>query len=124
VVVPERKPDIGTKITFCKKIDKETGAPVDENTIFTIGDNENVRAVVGFANRDAFKNRVLKFRFDWIGPDGKSFYKKQTELSPDDPAITINSSVSISPGKRQPGKYSLRVYLFDKLVAEKAFELR
>lgn len=124
VFVTERKPDIGAKITFCKKIDKETGTPVDENTVFTIGENENVRAVVEFANRNAFKNLELKFRFDWIGPDGKSFYKKQTELSPDDPATTINSSVSISPGKRQPGNYSLRVFLFDKLVAEKTFELR
>jgi hypothetical protein len=124
VVVPERKPDIGAKITFCRKIDKETGQPVDVNTVFTLGENENVRALVEFENRNAFKNRELKFRLDWIDADGKSFYKKQTELSSDDPATSINSSVSISPTKRQPGKYSLRVYLFDKLVAEKEFELR
>lgn len=123
VVVPKKEKLLATKITFCRKIDKETGLPLDEESVFNLGDNENVRAVVEFERDARFSNKTLNFRLEWIDPDGKSFYKKKSDLSPNDPATNISSSISASPDKRQPGKYLLRVYLNDKLVAEKSFEL-
>ena len=37
---------------------------------------------------------------------------------------TLKSSISTPPGKRDPGTYSLQVYLFRELIAEKSFQLR
>ena len=124
VVVVKKEKLLASKITFCRKIDKETGLPLDEASVFNLNDNENVRAVVEFERIGQYRNKTLNFRLEWVDPDGKSFYKKKTDLSPDDPTTNISSSISASPDKRQPGKYLLRVFLSDKLLNEKSFELR
>ena len=63
------------------------------------------------------------FHFDWIGPDGETFYMKRVYLSQQDSTLTISSSISISPEQRDTGEYKLRVYLFRELIAEKKFEV-
>lgn len=93
-------------------------------TIFPLKEGENIYAVVRLENRLMNLNRGLMLHIDWIGPDGRSFYLKQTDLSPDDSTASLISSISVSPDKRQPGKYLLRIYLFRELIAEKFFELR
>jgi hypothetical protein len=63
------------------------------------------------------------FHVDWIDPGGRSFYQKRIDLIPGDSSSVLTSSISISPGKRLPGEYLLRVYLFRELIAEKKFKL-
>ncbi len=52
------------------------------------------------------------------------FMESRSIFFPDDSTSIIKSSISIPPGKREPGKYSFRLYLYDDLIAEKEFELR
>jgi len=65
----------------------------------------------------------MKFYFDWIGPDGKSFYKKRVVYTTSNPFFTVSNSISISPEKRQPGTYTLQVTFRKKIIAEQKFEL-
>ncbi len=110
-------------ITLCRKVDTKTGKQIGEDTVFTIKKNANIRAFFDLENRFVFGDRELMFRFDWIEEDNKSFFKKQFNLSANDTSSTIFSSISISPEKRKTGKYSLRIYLFNELIAVKNFKL-
>jgi hypothetical protein len=65
----------------------------------------------------------MKFDLEWVGPDGKSFYRKQAELLPGDSTTSINSSISVSSETRQPGIYVFEIYLSNKLISRKKFEL-
>ena len=122
---PEEIPiNLNAKITLYRKLDKITGKRVDEGTIFTLKNKRKVRALIDILNRSEYIDRELKLQLEWIGPNGKSFYKKKIVFAPGDPISVINSSISISPDKRQAGEYSFRLFLFKELIAEKKFELR
>jgi hypothetical protein len=114
---------IVAKITFCKKVSKKTGKPIDAGTMFTIQDQAKVYSIIVLNNREFHKDKELMFHIDWIDPNGNSLYKKRIDLLPSDSSSTITSSISITPGNRQTGNYILRVYLFRELIAEKKFEL-
>ena len=116
--------DITANITLCRKVGKKTGKRIGVGTVFTIKNKAKVRAIIDLENRDDYIGTELKFKLRWIGPNGKSFYRKRIDLSPGDSSSTIKSSISITPGKRQPGNYIFRVYLYKELLAEKKFELR
>ena len=116
--------DITANITLCRKVGKKTGKRIGAGTIFTIKKKAKIRAVIDLENRDDYIGNELKFKLSWIGPNGKSFYTKKIDFSPGDSSSTLKSSISITPGKRQPGNYIFRVYLFKELLAEKKFELR
>lgn len=125
ITYPPKKTDgISAKITLCRKVSKKTGNRIGEGTLFSIKEKEWVRAFVDIEHRFNDDKRELMFHLDWNDANGRSFYLKRIDLSPDDSSSTIKSSISISPGKRKPGKYTLRVYLFRELIAEKEFELR
>lgn len=125
IVYPAKKADgISAKITFYRKISKKTGKRIDEGTVFTIKEKRNTRALVDIENRFAYGDRELMFHIDWIGENGKSFYRKRIDISPGDSTFSIMSSISISPDKRAPGICTLRIYFFRELIAEKKFELR
>jgi hypothetical protein len=124
IVFPSKKADdISAKIAFCKKQISKTGRRTGEGTIFTIREGESVNAVVDLENRFLSAKRDLMFHIDWIDPEGRSFYLKRIDLLPGDSTSALNSAVSISPDKRQPGAYFLRIYLFRELIAEKKFTL-
>ncbi len=72
--------NIKASIILCRKVSKKTGKPIGTDTTFTIKDSANVKAVVSIEKQDIKTNEQMKFYFDWIGPDGKSFYKKQCSL--------------------------------------------
>ncbi|MEA3445553.1 MAG: hypothetical protein U9R19_12605, partial [Bacteroidota bacterium] len=116
--------NIKAKVVLYSKKDKETGQRHDEGRVFTIGKKERVRAFINIENRSEFSESKLTFRLEWIGPDGKSFYRKQIDFLPKDNKSTINTSISISPKKREPGEYCLKVYFFNQLMSENKFELR
>ena len=124
IVYPGKKADdITAKITLCRKISKKTGERFGAGTTFSVREKANIYAVVDLENHFNLTDRELMFHLDWIGPKDRSIYRKQIDLSPDDSSSTIYSSISISPD-RQPGEYSLRIYFFRELIAEKKFELR
>ena len=112
-----------TDIILYSKTNRKTGKRIGVDSVFTIKRKRKVRAFFDLKNRVEYGHRELLFRFEWIGPNGKSFFKKQIDLSPDDTATAIYSSISITPEKRQPGEYRLRLYLFNVLISEKKFDL-
>jgi hypothetical protein len=116
--------DITAVITFSRFLGQKTGRQWGLTSVFPIQEDEYVYAVVDLENRLKNADRELMFHIDWIGPDGKSFYMKRADLPAGDTASALESSVSVSPGKRIPGKHLLRIYLFRELIAEKVFELR
>lgn len=115
--------DIEARITLCRKVDKKTTERIGTGSVFTLRDKANLRAFVDIENRFSYGDRELMFHFDWIGPNGKTFYLKQFVLSPNDSIATIKSSISISPEQRDVGVYKLRIYFFRELIAEKNFEI-
>ncbi|MCW8803239.1 MAG: hypothetical protein OQK57_02485 [Ignavibacteriaceae bacterium] len=115
--------NINANIILCRKVNKKTGKAIGTDTTFTIKDKAKVKAVVSIEHPNIKTNRQMKFYFDWIGPDKKSFYKKKIEFLPNDSASTISSSISISPKKRKPGTYTVRVSFRKKVIAEQKFVL-
>jgi len=115
--------EIEGEIVFFKSIDKETGELKGVDSVFEIKKKGILRAQVSLKNLSLYIDEELPFRLEWFGPDGESFYSKKSEIKPTDSLSVINGSISITPDKRQPGEYFLRVYLFDDLIAEKRFEL-
>jgi hypothetical protein len=125
IVYPAKDPDdISARITFSRYFGQKTGRQWGRTSVFPIKEDENVYAVVALENRLKKLDRDLMFHLDWLRPDGQSVYMKEVILPAGDSTCTIESSVSSSPGIRQPGNYSLRVYLFRELIAEKYVELR
>lgn len=111
-------------IIFYKSMDQETGEMKGVDTVFEIKKKGILRAQVNLTNLDVYEDEELPFRMEWTGPDGGSFYNKKVDLLKDDSAAFINSSISITPDKREPGEYFLKVYLFDEMVGEKTFVLK
>ncbi len=114
---------ITANISFCRSFDKTTGERIGVDSIFSIAKKGRIHAFADIGNRAAYADKTLKFDLEWVGPDGKSFYRKQAELLPNDSATSINSSISVSPETRKPGIYIFNIYLSDKLIATKRFEL-
>lgn len=115
--------NISANIILCRKVSKKTGKAIGTDTTFTIMDKAKVKAVVSIELPNIKTNQQMKFYFDWIGPDRKSFYKKKIEFLPNDSTSTISSSISISPKKRMPGTYTVRVSFHKKIIAEQKFVL-
>ncbi len=111
-------------ITLCRKVSKKTGKRIGVDSVFTVKKRRNLRAYVDFQNRFVYGNRELLFRFEWVDSTGQSFYRKQYDLSPSDTISTIRSSISIAPDKRDIGEYSVRLLLFNKIIAEEKFVLQ
>ncbi len=115
---------VAADIIFYKSIDKETGEMKGIDTVFEIKKKGILRAQVGLLNLDVYKDEEFPVKMEWIGPDGESFYTKKADFKPADTLSTLAASISITPDKRQPGSYALRVLLFDEIIAEKSFELK
>lgn len=125
IVFPsEMAEGISAKITFSRYLAQKSGRQSAISTVFPLKEDGNVCAVVSLENRHHDAGRDLMFHIDWIDLEGNSFYQKRIDLSPGDSSAYLVSSISVSPGKRLPGRYLLRLYLFRELIAEKYFELR
>lgn len=109
-------------ITFFRRIDNKTGAQIWKGTSFTIMEDGRVHASVDIKNYLSKKDRDIMLHFDWINPDGYSFYQRREDVAVDSSTI-VNSSISLSPNFRKEGVYKLRVYLYRKLLLEDSFEL-
>jgi len=125
IVYSPKQPDgVSAIITLCRKVGRKTGKRIGEGTVFTIMEKAKVHAFFDLKNRKYFSDKEMMFHAEWIGPNGKSFYRKRIDLLPDDSTSTLKSSISITPEKRQAGNYIVRFFLFRELIAEKKFELR
>jgi hypothetical protein len=114
---------IDVKIDFFTQYNSDSEAPLNIDTIFTLHDKCNLRTNVEIENIRPSDYPVHLFHFDWIDADDKSIFIKKFELSPKEVVLPLTSSMSISPDKRSPGNYKLKVYCFRKLIAEKSFRL-
>ncbi|MFH1279919.1 MAG: hypothetical protein ABIK65_16270 [Candidatus Eisenbacteria bacterium] len=123
VFAPKKGDGVTAAITFCEKVGSKTGKPIGEGTVFIAGEDEKVRALVEIGNARALGERELMFHLMWIDPEGNSFYTKRIDITPEGGEAEIQSAISIPPDKREPGIYTLRVFLFRERIAEKTFEL-
>jgi hypothetical protein len=124
VYFPKQPDGVSVNIMLCRKVGSKTGKRIGKGTVFTIMDKAKVHAFFDLENRNNFMDKEMMFHAEWIGPNGKSFYRKRIDLLPHDSSSTINSSISITPEKRLPGNYKVRLFLCRELIAEKRFELR
>lgn len=114
---------VKANIVFFKNIDKESGEMKGIDTVFEIRKKGLLRAQISLMNLEVYKDDELPFRLEWISPDGKDFYSKKIDFLKSDSISAINSSISITPDKREAGEYSLRVFLFDEIIGEQKFVL-
>ena len=124
IVSKPKSENLMARIIFCEKINKKTGIPINPDSIFTLMDKRKLRAVIYVEKLDTTINIQKNFLIKWIGPDNKSFYNKKVKLSAKDSTLKTSSSISLSPQKRQPGNYLLRVYYSKELIGEKKFLLK
>lgn len=118
---PDMIDAISTDIVLYRYKSKKSGKLIGEGAVFEIKEKANVRALITIENTYDLDGLELKFTLKWTDSIGNSFYSK--EIYTPDTLKQIQSSISISPNKRQSGKYSLRVYLFDELIGEEQFLL-
>jgi hypothetical protein len=124
----ELKPEIinasaKASISMCSSIDKNTGNPVNVNNAFSLSKKARVHAHVQLYDLNNPEKKPLTFYMVWIDPNGKPFFRKPIELQEIANPLTIQSSISIEPEKRQPGNYLLQVFLFNKKIGEESFLL-
>ena len=115
--------NITANITLCRYISKKSGKLIGADSSFTIKDKGKVKAVVNIENRDIKTNQQMNFYFEWIGPDGKSFYRKKVVYTTSNPSFTISNSISITPENRKPGIYKIQIIYKKKVIAKQKFEL-
>ncbi|MBE0637144.1 MAG: hypothetical protein IH598_01320 [Bacteroidales bacterium] len=115
--------DVTATLTLCKRVDKETGEPVDIDSVFKIKKKGKLQVLANLENLPMDDDEELKFRIEWIDPKGQAFFKKRFDFVPADSIATLQSSISISPDKREPGFYSAQLYLANQLITQKQFEL-
>ena len=109
--------------SYAERVSKKTGKPIGSGTTFTIKDSAKVKAIVSFEKQEIKTNEQMKFYFNWIGPDGKVFYKKRVVYTTSNPSFSISNSIAITPEKRQPGIYTVQIVFRKKIIAEQKFEL-
>ncbi len=115
---------VEARITLYEKKSTKSGKLLGEGRLFTMGEDAKVRALVEIENGRARGDAPLLFHVVWLDPKGKSIYTKRIDHPSGDPPDPLEGSISIPPDKREPGIYTLRVYLFRELIAEKTFEVR
>ena len=114
---------VEASILFYRAKSKKSGRLIGEDGPFTVKEKSKVRARISLSNTDALGERGGMFHLVWVDPEGKEFYTKRIDWSPEDGEEELSGSISAYPGKRDPGEYLLRVYLFRELIAEKGFLL-
>ncbi len=117
--------DIDARITFADKArtSKKTGKRLGVTNTFEVGVDEKAYAFADLSNPFARGDRVLNFHLVWVNSQDRTIFKKKVDYQPSDSLTTLSSALSLPPGKRAPGPYKFRVYLFRELIAEKSFTL-
>lgn len=95
-----------------------------EEHAFDLEEGARIQARITLENQYGRGNRPLLLHLVWIQPSQKAAFRKMVQFVPNDSTNVLTSNFTISPEKRIPGIYRLRVYMFRELIAEKVFELR
>ena len=114
---------IKVKTTLYRKKSKKTGKLIGVGSQFVIGEKKKVRAIVNISGLDEFVGKELEFKLRWVGPGGKGVYSKSYTVISEISTLALKNAISITPGKRKSGEYTLQVYLAGELLGEKKFEL-
>ena len=124
-VYPSKDPaDVSAEIILFRHNPSNADTLVGEGSVFTIMDDENINAYIELENCFSNNNRDLMFHVDWVTEAGKSFYRKQFNVSTSDSVMLLKSAISLAPDKREPGNYYIQLYLFRELIAEKKFVIK
>jgi hypothetical protein len=107
-------------ISFCSRVGKESGTLYGVSDVFTLRDEAKVYGVIDLTNVRPGEELVLHVL--WLTPDGRDAFLKRVVVKPDGPEARVETSLSLSPRRRDPGAYRLKVYLFRMLLAEKPVE--
>lgn len=94
-----------------------------ENPVFTLREHGWLRAGIRLNLPAGLKNGICDFVISWSGPDGEPFFTKEFAVKTGKSRVVLQSSISIPPGKRDPGKYNISLLLQDELLAKKQFSL-
>jgi hypothetical protein len=108
-------------ITFCSKVGKSSGKLYGVAETFTLKNGKKVRGVIDLENVEPGRDLVVHVL--WVKPNGKKAFKKRVELTPEESTARVQTSLSLSPDRRDPGVYRLKVYLFRMLLAETTVEI-
>lgn len=95
----------------------------DTVSTLKIKNKTKVFAGIKILNREYYNDRVFDGEIKWFDETGSAFYRKTFSISPYDSSAELSSVVSANSNNRKPGKYSLKVYLYEKLIGEKNFIL-
>ncbi len=119
----EDEDDIFAKIELGRKLNKSTNLLESVDSVFAIRRKSNVQSLITLSNLPVWDDETLTFSIEWVNPEGKTFFKKKFSVEPKAETIHLNSSVSVSPEKREPGQYQLILYHGRKQLASKRFSL-
>ena len=108
-------------ITFCSKVGKSSGKAYGEARSFVLEEGRRVHARVEFDGLRPREERILHLL--WTDPDGRRVFRKRVVLMPEEPRAWVTTNLSLSPERREPGTYRLRVFLYRMLVADGTVEL-
>lgn len=121
VVPADAREGIAASITFCSKVGKSSGKLYGVADTFALKEGAKVWGVVDLDGFQPGEDLVLHLL--WIKPNGKRAFAKRVVVAPDGPKARVQTALSLSPERRDPGRYRLKVYLFRMLFLEKEVEL-
>ncbi len=107
------------EVILYRRKNPQTGKPTGISESFTLMKEAYLHARLSTDSLP--RTKAYQLHFQWINPDGESFYTKEVIDTAGHTAP--ESAISLNPGTRTPGKYRLRVYYYRELLAEKSFEL-
>lgn len=113
--------EIQSSIILYRGVSRKTGKRVGEGTSFNLHKKRKVRALVKIENNLSGISGPLLLNVCWRDPDGNVFYNKVFHTSPQEERIELKSYITIEPGSRDPGRYTVEVDLFGVKIREQHF---
>jgi hypothetical protein len=118
---PKDSNQVKVSIDLGRKFLKATRQLIFTGQHFPVAKDETVHAYVNVDFKDTASNNTHVFHLQWIDQEGKDIYTKEFKHQMDDTASVLYSSI-FTEG-REKGNYSVRVFYFRELIAEKHFYL-
>jgi hypothetical protein len=116
--------NVGTTLSFGEKYSRKKQQLLNPDTIFHKGPGKWVNAVVRFRNEPPFEGDQVKFKVEWLAPNGDVAYDKWIKLNRGEDIDLLRSSISIDDKDRDTGIYTVNFYWFDQRIAQNQFRLK
>ncbi len=114
---------VSAVITLDKTINHNDGMSGDTIPSFEIKNKSKVFAAIKFFNKEFYKGKEFSGEIKWCDNEDKPFYSKNFSILPFDTTTEVGSAISANNKSRESGNYSLKVYLYNRLITEKRFRL-